>query len=110
MPFDFVNTIIDDPNVNPTGGAFSTVSSFLNLALGVLMGISIALGTVAIILAGIQYIMSEGDAKAIGTAKRYLTTAILAIVVALLAFTFKLIILNILGSSSPDLENNVPGF
>jgi len=76
-----------DPNstttVNiPTGDADSLLASGLNLAYFLAGAISI----VVIIIAGIMYVSSSGDAGRITKAKNLLTYSIVGLIIVLVAF------------------------
>jgi len=93
--FDILNQVLSH---DPTGGKFGTIGDFFGVALNVAMGSSIAIATIAIIYAGVQYIMSEGDPKAIASAQKYLTVSVVAFIITIAAFVIKNVILNILGA------------
>lgn len=92
--------------LNPFGVSFSTFGEIFGILLNVAAGASFAIGTIAIIVSGVQFIMSQGDAKNIDIARKYLTAAVIAIVLSLMAIAFKNIVLNIVGGTVPD----VPAF
>ena len=91
---------------DPFGINFTKLSDIYGIALNVLLGASLTIGTIAIIVSGIQFILSEGDPKAIDTAKKYLTVSVIAIAVALMAFAIKAILVGMVGG----VINDVPDF
>lgn len=109
-PFQFWDNLISDPNSNPTRGTFSSFSQFFGIAINIVLGTAFTLSILGIILAGIKFVMSAGDPKQIDTAKRYLTAAVVAVVLSLGVFIVKTVILNILGSSEGSLTNVLPTF
>ena len=91
---------------DPFGLNFIKLSDIYGIVLNVLLGASLTIGTIAIIVSGIQFILSEGDPKAIDTAKKYLTVSVVAIVIALMAFAAKAILVGMVGG----VINDVPDF
>lgn len=104
--FSILDSVVSSSD--PTGGSFTSVGSFMGIALNVVMGTSITVALIAIIISGIQFIMSQGDPKAIDTARKYLTVSIVAMILAIGGFAVKHIVLNILGSTEGNLTNVTP--
>ena len=108
--FRIFNHIFHNPLSNPVGDQYTTFSQFLGIALNIAIGTSFSVSVIAIIMSGIQFIMSQGDPKAIDTARRYLTWSVVAVILSISALTIKVIILGLLGSQEGGLLNATPGF
>lgn len=109
-PFNLFNQVVSNNTLNPTYDTFNTVGAFLGFAINVLLGISLAVSLIAVIASGIQIMASQGDPKALNTARGYFTAAVKAIALTIAAFVIKAIVLNIIGASSTDISNATPGF
>ena len=107
-PFDLLNLIIADPNANPTSGRVGTVGNVLGFALNIFIGVAVSIAIICVILAGINFITSQGDVKALQKAKDSLTYSIVAIIVSVSGFAIKLIILHLFGSNEQNLINEIP--
>ncbi len=83
----------------PFGEYNFSVSRVLGIVTNVLIGIALAAALIASIISGIKYVMSEGDSKAIAGAKSYLTAAITALFIALVAVSLRAIIVRMLGGT-----------
>ena len=101
--------------VPPAGGnvapnaAIYRISHFLGIALNVAMGVGVSVSVIYIGLAGIRYIMSKGDPKAVAQARQALTYAVGALAITIGAVAFKYIVLNnILGAGG--FNNATPDF
>jgi len=81
---------IDDPL---NAGDFTTLIDRISNGIGAVIG---GLAVVVLLIAGIYFLTSGGNPERMQLAKRYLTYAIIGIVVALLASTIVDIILEIL--------------
>jgi len=81
---------IDASQVNiPTGGADDLLTNGLNLVYFLAGAVSV----IVIIVAGIMYTTSNGDAGRVAKAKNLLTYSIVGLVVVLLAFTITSIVM-----------------
>ncbi|KKU31188.1 MAG: hypothetical protein UX44_C0007G0012 [candidate division WWE3 bacterium GW2011_GWA1_46_21] len=96
----------------PAGGtlAITKIGDLLGIALNVLLGSAVGIGSLGVVLSGIKYVMSKGDPKAKAEAQHALTYSIVAIVLGLGAFAVKAIIFGLLGVTSTDLTNELPSF
>lgn len=90
---------------DPFGVGINKLASILGIVLNVILGSSIAIATVATIVSGIQFVMSQGDAKALDNARRYLTAAVMALTLSMMSFALKRVILNIVGGTVGDLPD-----
>ncbi len=100
--------IAGNANSNPVGNRFLTFSDFFGVALNVLMGLSFGVSAIALIMAGVQFIMSEGDAKGIQTAKKYLTVGVFAVFMSLAGFAIKRMLLRASNVTETNLVNPRP--
>lgn len=75
----------------------STFTDFFNLIANVLIGIGIGLTVIFLVLGGIQYMTSRGDAKAAESARTALTNAVIGFVIVIFSVTLRFVIGNILG-------------
>ncbi len=91
--------------VDPFGVNFTSLGQIMGIVLNVIMGTSFVAGTIALIVSGIQFLMSQGDPKAIDTAQRYLTAGVTAVVISIGALAIKRIVLNIFGGAIGDVPN-----
>lgn len=76
------NTYIDKTNTGHNTDLMTVVNTIINVALGVIGLIAV----VMIILGGVQYTTSSGDAARVKKAKDTIMYGIIGLVVALLAF------------------------
>lgn len=95
---------------DPLASKNLTLGNLISIVLNVILGVTIAISTIAIMASGVQYVMSQGDPKAIDTARNYLTYSIIGFIFAIGAFALKTIILNLLGVTDANLKNTVPNF
>lgn len=107
--YDILNKV-RDKGADPLASKNLTLGNLISIVLNVILGVSISISTIAIMASGVQYVMSQGDPKAIETAKNYLTYSILGFIFAIGAFALKNIILNLLGVTDANLKNAVPDF
>lgn len=99
------------PNdVSPDLHKFTSFAQFLSVFLNLLLGLGIAVSIIGVLLAGNQFIIAKGDAKAFDKAKRSLTYAVIAVVLAMGVYVVKRIILGLIGEDSGHMYNAVPGF
>lgn len=80
-----------DASKEPLGQLFNTVITFLIAIVG-------GLAIVFLILGGIRYIIAGGDPKATDAAKHQITSALIGLVIALLAVVIVIIVGNFLGA------------
>ncbi len=90
-----------DPLANNPG--LKSIVGIVGFVSNIAMGIAITFSFIYIVLAGIKFMMSEGDPKGIKEAKDRLTYSIIGFVVALAAYTIRSIIINTLGGSAPSV-------
>ena len=97
------------------GSPVNTVRELSGMILNIAMGSAFAISVIGVILAGIKYMMSKGDYKAVAAAKQALSYSIVAMILGFGAFSLKLIILSLTGHSPGgsglgDLEDATPDF
>ncbi len=92
-----VTTEVIDPL--PFGDG-TTLADIFALIINVVIGIGIALTVIFLILGGIQYITSRGDAKAADAARSSLTNAVIGFIVVLAAVTIRFVVQNVLGAET----------
>ncbi|MCA9307955.1 hypothetical protein KC980_00415 [candidate division WWE3 bacterium] len=90
----------------------TTIGGFLGIILNIIGGVGIAASVGSLLVAGIKYAGAthSGNPKAKDIAKNALTYAVVALVLALMAMTLKVIILNTLGVDNATLNNATPDF
>ncbi len=76
-----------------TGGSKDLKTVFGQIA-NTLLFIVIAVGVIMVIIGGIRYVISQGDAKQIESAKNTILYAVIGIVVALLAYAIVQFVVN----------------
>lgn len=89
---------------NPISGVPETGQGLLDLIQKIATWIAIiffAIAVIFIILAAFGYLTSGGDPEKVGSAKNKIVFAIVAIIVAALAFAVPRLIFNILGFGEP---------
>ena len=86
------------------------VGEFLGIALNVLLGTALAASMIFIIMSGIKIITSKGDPKAKAESKQAVTFSVVALILAIGAFTVKTILFNVMGGNFGDLSNATPNF
>jgi hypothetical protein len=99
-----VATTITDP-LGTRFGSNATLAQFFGLIVNVLIGVGIALTIIFLVLGGIQYITSRGDAKAADAARSSLTNAVIGFVVVLAAVTIRFIVGNIIGADTGGFQD-----
>lgn len=92
------------------GAGYNQVSDFLGVSLNILLGVGLAISTIAIIMSGIKFVTAKGDPKAKASAQQALTFAVVAFVLTIGAFTIKTIVFNVIGGNYGDLWNATPNF
>ncbi len=97
---DYLGNVLD---VAPNVSRIDSVGSFFGIAINVAMGVGISIAVIFMILAGIRFITSQGDPKAMEQAKQALTYAVVALVLSMGALALRVIIYNILGADSDIL-------
>ncbi len=99
------NTVIK-PNLG-----INSLADLFSIIINVLLGVGIALVVIFLILGGIQYVTSKGDAKAADQARQSLTNAVIGFIIVVGAFTIKSIVENIFGISNQLKVNSItPNF
>lgn len=88
-----------DPLSNNPG--LKSIAGIVGFVSNMAMGVAIVFSVIYIILAGIRFMMSEGDPKGIKEARDRLTYAVIGLIVALVAYTIRRIVLNALGGTTP---------
>jgi len=62
-------------------GIAEGIGCLINNVINILLGITFVAATIAVVLAGVMYMTSAGDANRAGTAKKYLTYTLIAVAV-----------------------------
>lgn len=107
-PFQFLQVFESEAPDKDAG--FDNVSDFLGVSLNILFGIALAVSVIYIIMSGIKFVTARGDPKAKALAKQALTYALVAFILAIGAYTVKLIIINVVGGDFGELKNATPTF
>ena len=95
----------------PAGSEISTITTLadiLGIIMNVVLGLGIALTIVFLIIGGIQYITSRGDAKAADTARSSLTNAVIGFIVVIGAFTIRIVVANVFGGDVTEVTGVTP--
>ncbi|MDB5179187.1 MAG: hypothetical protein JWN01_1130 [Patescibacteria group bacterium] len=79
-------------NLFASGGIFSTIANTLIFLVG-------AVAVIFLIIGGLRYVVSQGDAKNIEAAKNTILYAIVGIVVAVISFALVQFVINALNKS-----------
>jgi len=109
--FNYLSNTFSLSKVAYKGNDISSVSDVLSIGLNIMLGSAIAISLIAIILSGIKIMTSKGDMKAKAGAQSALTNSVIAMILTIGAFTAKIVILNILGSTNDtDIRNATPNF
>ena len=90
--------VLAPPGVPTT--ASDRLVNFPQFAISILIVAAIVLAVLFIIYSGIQWIMSQGDPKAIEGARRRLTFSLVGLIIALGAFTIINIFVTLLGGQN----------
>ena len=109
---DTLTDLINDSSANPVdpSAGTGTVGGIVGIILNIMYGSSISIGIIFLIVAAIQYGNSRGDIKKTGTARNAITYSILALIIAMLAFTIKKVVLSSVGVTNTDLLDEQPSF
>lgn len=75
---------IDSSNFSPA--AYSNLGQLITIIVGILTSLTGAATAIFVVIAGIKFITSSGDPKAIASARSTLTYALIGLVVTILAF------------------------
>ncbi len=97
-------------DVAPDRPEIEGIGDILGLVMNLLMGLGIGISAIFIGLAGIKFITSGGDPKAVDQSKRALTYAIVAAIISVGALAFRIILLQVIGVEGQDLIDPVPSF
>ena len=100
--FEFVPDPVADSPTTTNLASWSTLSA---IVLNVMLGVSLTAGFISIIMSGVQFMMAQGDWKALATAKKSLTYAVIGFLVAAAAFAIKFIVLRIFSGSYQDVTD-----
>ena len=95
---DILKNLIEDRNTNPMDTSINSVGDLLGVAWNVVLAIGIAMSVLAFIMAGIKFVMSRGDPKAMDTAKKHLTYSVIGLVITLGAYTLLYLVINVSGA------------
>ncbi len=90
-------------STDPGPSSVDTFGALMSIGINVLTGIVISVSTIAIVISGIKFIMSEGDPKAVDAAKKSLTYSIIGLILGLTAVVAKTIIVNIVDATIADM-------
>ncbi|MEO0132996.1 MAG: hypothetical protein ABIK73_08730 [candidate division WOR-3 bacterium] len=97
-------------SVSPERRPITSIGGFLGVFINIVMGTAFAVSVIAIIFSGIKFIMAGSDLKAKGEAKKALTYSIIALLIAVGAFTIKVILFNVVGGEYGVLWMTTPNF
>ena len=92
---------------NPISWA-SNLAVVFALVINLVIGVAVALAVIFLIMGGIKYITSGGDAKAADAARSAITNAVIGLVVAIAALAVRAIVGNILGANNVGTPNVTP--
>lgn len=84
------------------GGLFQTIASILIFIVG-------AVAVIMLIIGGLRYVLSAGEAKNVSAAKDTILYAIVGIVVALLSFALVQFVVTSLNKSTTNTTSTSPG-
>jgi cytochrome bd-type quinol oxidase subunit 2 len=90
-----------------SGEPGSAVESFFTIALGFLTVIGGIMFLIYFVLGGLNWISSRGEKEMVAKAQRYMSNALIGLIVVILAWAFTGIIGAALGFSILDLANNL---
>lgn len=97
-------TRCNNPDLAPIESAFGRTAQFCSVNSAVITVINIILGIIAlvavlmIVIGGFKYVISRGDAKAVESATKTITWAVIGLVVAVLAYAIVSIVSNTINS------------
>ena len=74
-----------------------TLPQLVNIAINLVLGLGIAITIIFLILGGIQYATSKGDAKAAQTARQWLTNAVIGGIIVVGVFSLRNLIYTAIG-------------
>ncbi len=100
--FEFVPDPVTD---SPTTTNLASWSAIAAIVLNVMLGVSLSAGIISVFISGIQFMMAQGDWKALAAAKKSLTYAIVGFLVAASAFSLKIIVLRIFSATYEDVTD-----
>ncbi len=83
----------------PGASRYASFTDFLGVLVNFTLGVGVSLSVIFIGLAGIRFIMSNGDPKAVDQARHALMYAVLGLVLSIGALAVRTILLNTLGVS-----------
>jgi hypothetical protein len=91
-------------DVDPAAGSsVNSLEAFFAVVLNIMLAIGVGITLIGLIAAGIMFITSKGDPKAVDGAKHALTYAVDGIVLLFSAYTIRAIFMGMLGVSHPQL-------
>lgn len=90
--------------INPVAG-IDSVGAIFGILTNLLIGVGVAIVLIFIILAGIRYVMSQGDPKALKQAQDALTWAVAGFVIILLSLFIRNTIARTFGTDINTIES-----
>jgi len=109
--FDTLNQVIN--SVDPAakeGPAITGAEAALVMVANFFVAVSFSLFLVGLAVGFIQYIISQGDPKAITKAQQAVTWAVVSGFVSIALFAIRTVIMNSIGATDSALVNDVPTF
>ena len=91
--------------VSDPGLETRTLPEYINMAINLVLGLGAAISIIFLMLGGIQYMTSKGDAKAAETARKWLTNAVIGTIITIGTFALRSMIFGMLGMEGAALNN-----
>lgn len=105
--FDYLSNI--SSGVDPSGGRYTTISDVIIVIANLFIGLAIGVSIIGMLVAGIKFVTSKGDYKAVASAKQGLTYAVIGAVLATTMFAVRSLALRAVGFKDiPELQT-LPG-
>jgi hypothetical protein len=83
-------------------GSGKGLPQYFNMAINLVMGFGVGISVIFLILGGIQYIMSKGDAKAAEAARQWLTNAVIGMIIVVAVFALRTMVFSLIGFGNVD--------
>lgn len=106
MGTEILSNIATNNNPFDAGATPDSFGDIFGLGINILIGAVIAVSVITTAYSGIKYTMSQGDPKAVDSARKSLTYSVVALVLALGAITIKAVVGNTIGLTGINVTPN----
>lgn len=106
--FNIIQNVATGSGANSS--SISSISDIFGIVLNVLIGVGFAISLASIGYSAIMYILSAGDPKAVSQAWNAFIWGVFAASFSIGALAIKSAIIGLIGTTSTEITNALPGF